>query len=1151
VAKRKRGAVAPIDPVRTAIRALHADSNRSRGLATVRSGIAPSLVEPFLAKLLEVPVYRGMVLNHLFPATITDIRPRLAAHIPSPQRDYVWNAMVLSEHVDTINAFVAQKEIFEHSILSSDFNSAQEALDRVRSECGLSLWFLDSQIALYQMRDGLSAQKSYLDTLVNTAGIDPNLACFCYWFSYRAEPNVSRDVIRAPITNIETHPDLSDAAKTFFIYLFDPLAIDHLREPVWVLAGAETTSLIDRYLALSLALKLETARGTGRAAYVRRALELLCDVDDDALSGLRTVYLGAPLGAPEGEQEAFEAFERGEFERAAVSSLSSILSGSSNSSLYELFVRSDPSGLCRLREQDQAHSLRAQVLEAVREVSFLGPGYENALARIERLALAVSHNRLSVRLHAFRHRQASASPSPAEAEMEELCALTGNGADPLDQLRLRALRWGIAGAEAEFPLSAAASLHDCIARGDTDALASTWSAVSAHRTQFYEGVAQLNAGAFDSAIALLRGALTGGDYLDQVDAAKYLFHAYLQAGQIDAAVKLVCSFYYDNQSTHAIFDIERLIDVVKKERSAVADDIGWANLLIIAARHMDTAYEAMLSDAYEDVLDERGVDRPSLMLPQDTPRAALLFFLRHGCSVRVMEDSVAFLDYDDVEAERMTLCTWLARHDPGNRDLYTAELRGLARARQLSSLQHQIESSKMYVDEQGVRSSFGTYLEDSFARYKALLEQPELQTATDTITTRIGKLLEQRDSDKAARLFYSLKLPSTERVGLVEEFYALFLDKFLFSPEFGLDTHLSTNVRHGTFVGYVRGAFARAHLVTAKGRGAREYEPNRHWDEKCEAAGVSCSQLLDSLSLFSRWIDDHLNRTNDDLLQVRRADEPAGLFHYDVDENIIGTLIASISSETTYDEFIELLFSTAWTQTEAALETVQSHLRGEFSDEVYRYLDLLVEGLPKGSGDTGLIEMHDAIAQARTDFAATVEKVCEWFKRSGRTSEQAFPLDIVVDVALQEIRSCYAERDVRCKVKVEVPYDLSGRRLNGIIEILYVLFQNAILHSGSFDPGDLSCEVMDVQGYLWLVVTNQLAPTVDVNTRKQVADETQQRYAEKHAIERVRTEGGSGLSKIWRTAEYNLRVPHKLEIDVFDSGLFRSTVMLAAEGLIA
>ena len=196
------------------------------------------------------------------------------------------------------------------------------------------------------------------------------------------------------------------------------------------------------------------------------------------------------------------------------------------------------------------------------------------------------------------------------------------------------------------------------------------------------------------------------------------------------------------------------------------------------------------------------------------------------------------------------------------------------------------------------------------------------------------------------------------------------------------------------------------------------------------------------------------------------------------------------------------------------------------------------------------VPILDSIARARTSFQFALESVAEWFHRRKDISREPFDVEVAVHVALEQIKNCYVTTPLCHTLSLDVNQKLNGRFLDGLCEILFILIQNVIIHGkGVGSPATFTLSAALDDGVLSIECKSQLNSQACFSESKQIAAEATRLYKRDSALRMARQEGGSGLSKVWRIAEFNLKLKHELELFVAEDEVFFSRIQLTGAQL--
>lgn len=152
-------------------------------------------------------------------------------------------------------------------------------------------------------------------------------------------------------------------------------------------------------------------------------------------------------------------------------------------------------------------------------------------------------------------------------------------------------------------------------------------------------------------------------------------------------------------------------------------------------------------------------------------------------------------------------------------------------------------------------------------------------------------------------------------------------------------------------------------------------------------------------------------------------------------------------------------------------------------------------------------------------------------------TREPFDLETALRVTLKEIQNCYANAVLNPEISVCVPMSFPGKYLDGLTEILFIFLQNAIKHSGFTKP-QIKIQATCRDEWIEIKISNSIAPSVLTGQIAATAKKAIEQYKKDSALSLARSEGGSGWSKIWRIAEYDLKFLHALSFDFIEERFF-------------
>lgn len=130
-----------------------------------------------------------------------------------------WISSFLANHLSLLRKYIAILEDYELAWLSGRYVQAGEHLDEIESASGLSIWLIESRIALLQRHKGLEAQKAYWLTIHEAA--PRSLAAFvASYISQRNEETVFLDRFNTRVRSVveRQHEEVvNDDLKAYLI----------------------------------------------------------------------------------------------------------------------------------------------------------------------------------------------------------------------------------------------------------------------------------------------------------------------------------------------------------------------------------------------------------------------------------------------------------------------------------------------------------------------------------------------------------------------------------------------------------------------------------------------------------------------------------------------------------------------------------------------------------------------------------------------------------------------------------------------------------------------------------------------------------------------------------------------------------------------
>lgn len=1138
-----KGKARPITSYKEFIREIHLStkagrkqsSSLRRGLNIAKFKTDSRSYSKILFELSKSSTYLGLVAPTQFPNSLSLIKKGLPGLLSgSTGEELIWSASVLAIFRDKLCPFFELKEKYDKAFFAGEYEGAEEALENIQQEFGFSIWLIKNRIYLKQAMHGLKEQKDYVEKVINTPSISLQAALMSYHASIRAEENITFHDLDREVAEIQHD------VRQYFMYHIMPSSLEKISDPEVILFYEQTQPLIDRVLAHISVCQLAFIQSKVPKEDMLEALMLSAWIPDKDIQRLLMLTGICDLVIDDTMLNSYRDYSLGNYEQIRVEALDAI-ELKAHAHVYCSSVETEQAG-------PNMSSMENEIISEMASIITCSGDQVKARVKLEKLSLLAPIPAIWYGLSAFLERTNGVVAPERATDKEKLSAISNNLCNPKNWSILRAVSLDyinfnpaaderIGGVEPVQLFEFLESPFEEGVRG-IDSLK-----LPEYRALIYKGHLALKNDKFDLAEKFYRQALSMENprHSDRVTA--YLFQALFAQGDIESSVNIVVDHCLANPNAVVFYPLNDLSVAalqIKKLKSSIATAI----LLHLASRHVHPKWERKLSNIHENIISMLQLDKPSdlKVSATDEHRQRLIYFLRFVCISRILDDSSAYDSVEEIEEERIAICQLLATLDPANKSVYSTEIKDITRNEKLATIWHHFQSGKIYIDEDGLRNHLEPTFKETFSRYLVLRDSPTLNVQAE----KLAKALERIINDKSLD-FKNIKLPASETESLFNTMVQNFIQAFAAHPAYGLDTHLSTAIRHGVFEGHIRTALR--HLMCSKSKD--EYKLPYSIHQKLQYLTEDVSKVEKSLVRFSKRIEALINIYLTEYLRIYSVDShPSGLFIFILTEDIRSKSMAKLINISDYDSFMNELLSLAWTLTDNSISDIKLHIRHNLEAQIQQAFHTILDGLRNEVSTQAYSVIEHEVIDARLKVQQTVEDVCGWFNRPQLSNQDDVELELVLAVALKQIENCYISNRIFPSVSSMPTHKLQGRFLTGMVETLFILLQNIIIHSGIENDikGILITFAVESET-LTISVENPIAESVDLDSLSESIHLARERYNSGAGLTKAGTEGGSGLSKIWRIMEYEVKKSHVLELRL-EGRSFTATLTIGDWGVV-
>jgi hypothetical protein len=1002
-------------------------------------------------------------------------------------------------------------------------------LDDIEMYFGLSLWLIKSRITYLQLAQGPKAAVEYTKRIVRSSKKNGFVAFIAHYFNQQNEPTMSLSSFRATIASRIGHirAERADVADYVEFHVSPSLEIN-TNQIANILRFESAGSVIDYSETFVNLSHLVVAKNDRELLpIIKPILKDLVELFPEKRIKMLLFELGE-LEVDEIEKiadrcsevmDALDAFLRRTNSDISVPLLA-LSASADNFDLTEVTAR-----LISMRsEQDlEQTSLVMKVLAGMRSLILASSDRVEAASYLGKIALNLSGHFWGRALQAFITRELLPHGS-GETSILVKYATIGNSyvsplRSPLSMDTQIIHKWAQLNRRLYGDQLAVRRLESLACGEVNNALQSELST-----EEFALLIAEVTILQAD-----FEAALHAAESLEVSASAYYqrkgrIISSYclLQLGRIGQSAERLTNSYLVTGFDSALNYKETARRLLEDEESRWRGNISTPILLDIYAKHIGQEFEPERRYAYEDFLFENSIQRPSELaeIHERFERSKLVYFLRYIAIESTMDESLTvFSGSRDIAEERIAVCRLLLQLDPIHASEYQAEIRQIIGRLVLKDRVRDIQRSKIYVDSEAIKKKIGKNLRDSFDRYKAFRfrQASELSVLKDSVESDDG-------------LTSLLILPEDEALEIFESIVVQLRDQFVSSNEHGLDGYLSVRIRHGTLAGELRGPLESANLLTKRDSITGGYKVSSNLPPS------TSPHVAKALIAFTASFDALINEMTGEWIQVKRNHDGRGMLDFTLTTLVTDFLGAAVTELTTFDEFVENLFKFFYTVLDLRLEKLRFAVGVTAKARATSLLTQLIADLEAHvtRGDPG--GLIRSVKTAQTEMQRVFDRVTEWFRLSSDPTKEPFSIEDAINISRESISTFTRGIDTELVIPPEARIIFMGRFLTSFVDILSIVFENILRHSGLEKRPVAKIKVDYTDSVIRIIVENEIADMVDTDESKNSIRLIKEAMEDNQYGRSISKEGGTGFHKIWKILNYDFSPKRTIEAPYLDFG---------------
>lgn len=1108
------------------------------------------LIRANIERLYKIRLFKKYIVYEPFPKTIIDLKHQNVPFSAATNLNNAvyWEANVLKIFKRELKEFESLRHMFEINFVKGEFETAHSILEDIESKFGYSMWLIENKMLLINYAEGFSELRKFVNAILDNDNINGVVKLLVDFTSNKIDSNMNskqyEEYIKDKFKDLRNYK-LNPQLMNYVSFRLNCSSIEPISSYFDVISFESDSSILDRYISFK-----QVAQQIDQEQYqdiFSESIDILNKyVDEVFLNNLHFFYnnqnniINSDLDKD--VNILLEHYTNADYLTSSKLSKKILDRYPYIIEVCEIYIKSLIRNSSLYPNVD--NTFLNDILKNMYNILLKNDkSYESYLS-LSKLLYSFSTHHWSATLYDFLHNAYNDDNSDTihkdiiiaklnsiinTPKKVEVFLTHNQGSKYLNQIE------NMHGSLKTTQLFKA--LHNNLTIQDIKNIK-----LPTIREKYYIAKYLKNNNQFESALALYDEIFETDDtdYIDIQNSLKGKIRCLIELNRIDECISLISSQYIENNNLYKIFPISEIIQKMKLERIKVKDFLSLSILYDICIKHLkvNSFIFLDLQNTYEDVLYTYNLEKPKGLLSKIDVhnRKKSIYFLRYICIPNVMDTSSEFYSSNELYEERIKICQILIELDSRNHDIYSNQIKEYTAKLFINKKMSEIEQSKIYVDIEGIKKISELKLKESYTRYMKLLTTDKQDKKNDYIEIEgdDGVMIQITTNDRQMvfwKIFYHIR------------------DLFTTNSDYGLDTYLSVNIRHGTLSGLLRKPLEAEHLITLRNEKTNVYKDNEYWIDKYYYDEENLENVLKYLNDFSKRTDRLINILKNNWIQILTESKmfDNGMFAYIFGTHELEDLESHIHPKTTYEEFTELIFSKLWEVTEENLEVIRTNINNVLMPKYNRIFDVLQKRIANMNSDGKYKELDQSITKSRTELLNSLVTVSNWFKRSKTFNTQDYTLDLAIDIARNMIENIYPHKNMETKIS-SLDYMFKGITLNNFVTIFYTIFDNCIQRSG-LEENSIKITINFESNQCKFICINDIDEKTCTEERITYVNQLENDLNIRQGMEKVRKEGGSGFYKIIKILNTDLFCKTSIKLKYLDKKYFYSEIILEREGL--
>lgn len=1027
-----------------------------------------------------------------------------------------------------VESFAKLRDEYEIAYLSEDFETALELLDRIDRDVCISLWSIGQRFLVKELMGGLEENKKFLSK-VSEEVQDNIVLCILYYYSGMAESGVSFDNYQA-----ETMKFLKSLGDSILgRYLANKLSLESANQCNDISLSIQLDSqisLVDLFITLEKCFPVhyrEQICGGYELGFLHGADSIRCrlfdnlrilsmgDCDNDSAHSIQNELIYGII----------ESYTAGQYTLVKEKAIDYL-----EKKPYDFQVAVLLCKALIFDKKEFPNELRSHYAKYIYSIYKMDSEYKEAVILLKQEWKRNHGSVLGIKIHAFLCRKNIMKGTGSNVFVSSVldpCVHPNFSRflhdDPMDRLVCKMMKYS--------PLAAQLSLSE--RTGDFGKIRGM---VSDRALYLTEAKYYCKKKDYYSAQTILNEYAAINSSTNTSDDERFLkIQLDVFAGQMDhyKAITLLVDSYFINKY---LFD--RLINSniysppLRLRNKKIEREITYP---IFMSLINPGDYSKQIS-AYSNYLDLNGYGSILDALDKEdiSNDERVYFFFYHVCTIGLLKRDVT-LHILNMSPESVRIRILLKIAEITNNKLVMSEIKDILTTETLKDNLKSINKSRIFADTDKILFSHKDQWKETYSKYLTLsaLSMPFVKF---NINEQDVWTVEVQHSNR-----HRVTQDNLVFGNLIDQI----LDECLFS-EYGLETYLSSRIRHGYCEGQLTNFLSELHLLSLRtNSGDDEYSIDGYWEGKIDDTTVY-NEVKKALSQFTKKIEQKIVEILSEWLRIKYKNNQVGMFDY----SGLYTLLCewrNVERIPEFSLFYDRIIGAFWEYTSRILQVVRERIQKELTPFYISTIDELQSQLDTINLSTTLTtELLSNCNVAKSKAVHAMGQFKEVFYVVDANYNNFTMKDLCDSCQRVVLELHNKNNNVKWIINANEDHLLKGKFFLPFVDMLCILLNNAFEHSGISKNEELLimidiAEITDRKSDQFLYipeangcdhafcmrVTNSIGSSINEDELlSKIENIFKQIRMNQNNRSTIQSEGGSGLYKLCNTAANSIEAKH-------------------------